>query len=96
MGVHTETPGPNDIVNSAQAEQAAGDAEARPEVRRWMARLKRLVKDTPEGLEVYVGETVAVLARGPNEEHFMTEFGGSDTAAVIDSFNNNRWDGGAW
>jgi len=35
-----------------------------------MARLKRLVKDTPEGLEVYVGETVAVLARGPNEEHF--------------------------
>ena len=96
MGCHTVTPGQNDIVDSQQAEDAADEARLRPEVRRWIARLKRLLKDMPDGLEVYVGESVAVLATGPNGDNFMTDTGGVDPSAVIESFNDSRWDGGGW
>ena len=96
MGVSKVAPSEGDLVDSALAEQMADEARQRAEVKRWMKRFERLIKDMPEGLEVYVGDSIAVLARGPNDEHFMTEFGGSDQAAIVDSFNSNRWDGGGW
>jgi len=96
MGVQKVAPSEGDLVDSALAEQMADEARERPEVKRWIRRLGRLIKDMPEGLEVYVGESVAVLVKGPNGEHFMTDTGGSDTSAVVDSFNSERWDGGGW
>jgi len=96
MGNSQVTPGPGDLVDPALAERMASEAGERPEVKRWVRRLGRLIKDMPPGLEVFVGEGVAVLTTGPNGEHFMTGTGGAEAHAVVDSFNDGRWDGGGW
>jgi len=96
MGCNEVSPGPNDIVDSLDAEEVADEARERPEVRRWISRFRRLLKDMPPGLEVFVGESVAVMAQGPEGEHFMTATGCKDPSAVIESFNDRRWDGGGW
>jgi len=84
------------IVDSTAAQDAAEAARSRPEVVRWMRRLQRLMADMPDGLEMFVGETVAVCATGPNGESFHTSTGCHDASSVVDSYNDRRWDGGAW
>lgn len=96
MGSHKVPPREGDIVDSGQAADAADAASERPEVKRWCKRLRRLIKDMPDGIQVYVGESISVLASGPNGEYFMTDTGGRDTASVVDSSNDGRWDGGGW
>lgn len=96
MGNHKQRAGVNDIVDSRRAERAACAARDRPDVKRWVRRLKRLLRDMPDGLEMFVGDSVTVLATGPAREHFMTVYGGKDTAAVVDSVTDGRWDGGGW
>jgi predicted alpha/beta hydrolase family esterase len=86
-----------ELFDSDLAKRMAEEAQERPEVKRWLRRLDRLIKDMPEGLAVFVGESVTVLALGPNGESFRTEVGGVDQSAIVDSFSNRgKWDGGDW
>lgn len=84
------------IVNSDLARSTAEDAACRPEVKRWIRRLRKLIRDMPDGIEVFVGESVAVRATGPGGKSFMTEGECADPCSVIDSINDRRWDGGGW
>ncbi len=65
-------------------------------MKRWIRRLKRLVKDMPPNVWVYVSGGVNVMALGKDGEHFMTEFGGVDQESMIDSASGGDWDGGGW
>ena len=85
-----------EFVDSTLARQTADEARERPEVRRWIRRLGKLIKDMPPGLEVFVGDSVTVLATGPNGASFMTSTECADPSAAVESFTDSRWDGGGW
>lgn len=87
-----------EIVDRIRAAEAAEEARSNGDVKRWIRRLKRLVRDMPDGVDVFVGAgVVCVQACGPGGVSFMTEFGGVEPEATVDSVEGRgRWDGGDW
>lgn len=87
-----------EIVDRIRAAEAAEEARSNEDVKRWIRRLKRLVRDMPDGVNVFVGAgTICVQANDPSGAVFMTESGGAEHEATIDSVEGGgHWDGGDW
>lgn len=91
---------------SAEAKARAEELRERPDVQRWIKRLKRLANDMPEDVSVYCESGAPfVMALAPTRDKrgglgYETETGGVDQDSVIEAIpqgrNGGGWDGGGW
>lgn len=89
-----------------EAEMRAAEIGARPEVRRWVKRFRKLVADMPADVEVFCESgRPYVMALRPSPDKlgglgYLTGRGGVDQDAIIArierSPSGGGWDGGGW
>lgn len=88
------------IGEKIDSEEAKGRAEAKmvdPKIRAWMRRARRLMADLPPEVWIYWEENhLNLMAKSPEGLNYVNRRGGSDQAAVIDSFQVPESDCGGW
>jgi hypothetical protein len=82
---------------SEGAKRRAAVVGGREDVRRWIKRLRKLAREMPPDVWVFVASgTPTVLATDESGCPFYKASMGADADAVISTTSGGRWDGGDW
>ena len=82
-----------------QAKDQADKAASLPHVKAWINRFKKLSKEMPPEVWVYVAAgTPHIMAVDPTTKRMFErpKQDGSDPDAIIDRTSGGHWDGGDW
>ena len=63
--------------------------------RAWVRRLRRVMRDRPEGLWLYADGNLYVMVAGENGEQVMDSYGGVDSAYCVETIVR-ACEGGGW
>ncbi len=86
-----------EVYDPALGAQCADEARARPEVRAWIGKMRRLLKQQPAGVWLYMQEDdLNIMALGPSGEAFRQRESGTCQSAIVDQIHIPGADAGAW
>lgn len=79
------------------ASDRAESVGARPDVQRWIRRFRRLCREMPDGVHVYVANgTPNIMATDEDGAPFSEDRGSKVRDAIIEAMPFGGWDGGDW
>lgn len=79
------------------ARRRVAELESDPEVKRWITRLRKLMKEQPKSVWLFAeGGHLNVMARHGRDDKYDNEHGGYMQDSTVEAIRVEMLDGGGW